>query len=88
MDMHKNHIAGITATNGVPQFQGNVTGSGAVTLNAHSVAFMEVGGNTEVLVNTSAAPETVSATDTHAANMQVTLFGVHLGLTATDFHHG
>jgi Ca2+-binding RTX toxin-like protein len=81
------NIAGLTAVNGVPQFQGNITGSGAVTLNAHSVAFMEVGGNTQVLVNTSGAAETITATDTHAADMKISLVGVNLGLTGSDFHH-
>jgi Ca2+-binding RTX toxin-like protein len=81
------NIAGINATNGVPQFQGNITGSGNHTLAAHSVAYLEVGGNTQVLVNTSGAAEAVSSTDTHAANMNITLVGIHLGLTGTDFHH-
>jgi hypothetical protein len=40
-----------------------------------------------VLVNATANAETVSATDTHAANMEITLVGVHLGLTGSDFHH-
>jgi hypothetical protein len=81
------NIAGINATGGVPQFQGNITGNGNLTLNAHSVAYLEVGGNTQVLVNTTNVAETVTTTDTHAANMEITLVGVHLGLTSTDFHH-
>ena len=81
------NIAGINATNGVAQFQGNITGTGPLTLNAHSVAFVEVAGNTQVLVNTTGAAETVTASDTHAADMKIDLVGVHLGLTATDFHH-
>ncbi|HET9187087.1 MAG TPA: Ig-like domain-containing protein, partial [Acidothermaceae bacterium] len=80
-------IAGINAASGVPQFQGNITGSGNLTLEAHSVAFLEAGGNTHVLVNTTNAAETVTASDTHAADMEITLVGVHLGLTSTDFHH-
>ena len=48
---------------------------------------MEIGDHTEVLVNTTGSAQTVSASDLHAANMVVTLTGVHLGLTATDFHH-
>ena len=44
------NIPGITAVRGVPTFQGKLTGSGNVTLNAHSVAYGEVGGNTYVLV--------------------------------------
>ena len=58
-----------------------------MTVDAHSVAVMEVGGNTQVLVNTSNTAETVTATDTHAADMKVTLLGVNLGVTGTDFHH-
>jgi Ca2+-binding RTX toxin-like protein len=80
-------IAGINASGGVPTFQGYLTGSGNMTLNAHSVAVMEVGGNTQVLVNTSNTAETVTATDTHAADMKVSLVGVNLGVTGNDFHH-
>jgi hypothetical protein len=83
------NIAGINASGGVPQFQGNITGNGNgnLRLAAHSVAYIEVGGNTEVLVNTSNAAEKVTTTDTHAADMQIVLVGVNLGLTASDFHH-
>jgi hypothetical protein len=80
-------IAGINASGGVPTFQGYLTGSGNMTLNAHSVAVMEVGGNTQVLVNTSNTAQTVTATDTHAADMKVTLVGVNLGVTGDDFNH-
>jgi hypothetical protein len=80
-------IAGIAANNGLAQYQGVLTGTGNVTLDAHSVATMEVGGNTLVLVNTTANAETVTAADTHAADMEITLVGVHLGLTGSDFHH-
>ncbi|MBS0219349.1 MAG: M10 family metallopeptidase C-terminal domain-containing protein [Proteobacteria bacterium] len=80
-------IAGIGTANGVPQFQGNITGIGNLTLNAHSVAYLEIGGNTQVLVNTTNAAETMTMSDTHAADMEITLVGVHLGLTSTDFHH-
>ncbi|WP_178133627.1 M10 family metallopeptidase C-terminal domain-containing protein [Vineibacter terrae] len=81
------NIAGIKATDGVPQFQGDITGSGSATLEAHSVAYVEAGGNTQVLVNTTDTPETVTATDTHAADMKIMLLGVNLGLGASDFHH-
>ena len=81
------NIAGIAASGGVPQFQGNITGAGNVTLDAHSIAYMEVGGSTQVLVNATNVAETVSATDTHAADMKITLTGVNLGLTGSDFHH-
>jgi hypothetical protein len=48
---------------------------------------MEVGSTTQVLVNTSNLAETVSSSDMHAADMKISLVGIHLGLTATDFHH-
>jgi Ca2+-binding RTX toxin-like protein len=81
------NIAGINATNGVPSFQGYLTGTGSLALKAHSIALLQVGGNTEVLVNTSNTTETVSATDMHAADMKIQLVGINLGITATDFHH-
>ena len=80
------NIAGITASNGVPTFEGKLAGSGNLTLNAHSVGYIEVGGNTEVLVNTTASAESVTLSDTHAANMEIVLSGSHLGLTSHDFH--
>src|SRR5262249_8502420 len=80
-------ISGINATLGVPQFQGSITGSGNLTLNAHGVAFLEAGGNTHVLVNTSNSAEVVTTSNTTAANMEIVLVGVNLGLTSTDFHH-
>ncbi len=80
------HIAGITGSNGIPAFEGKLSGSGNLSLNAHSVAYVEVGGNTEVLVNTTASAESVTLSDTHAANMEIVLSGTHLGLTSHDFH--
>jgi hypothetical protein len=82
-----NAIAGINAANGVPQFQGNITGTGTLSLNAHSVAYLEAGGNTQVLVNTTGTSETVSTADTHAADIKIVLLGINLGLTSSDFHH-
>ena len=61
-------------------------GAGDLTLKAHSVAVMETGGNTVVLVNTSNAAETVNSHDFHAANMMIVLSGTHLGLASNDFH--
>jgi len=52
-----------------------------------SIGMIEAAGNTVVLVNTSNSAEIVSAGDTHAVNMRIILMGVHLGLTASDFHH-
>jgi Ca2+-binding RTX toxin-like protein len=80
------NIAGITGSNGTPTFEGKLAGSGNLTLNAHSVGYIEVGGNTEVLVNTTATAESVTLSDTHAANMEIVLSGTHLGLTSHDFH--
>jgi YVTN family beta-propeller protein len=81
------NIAGINASHGVPTFQGKLTGSGNLTLNPHSVAYIEAGGNTEVLVNTTNNAEIVTASNVSAANMKIVLVGIHLGLTSTDFHH-
>ncbi|MEO6712257.1 MAG: M10 family metallopeptidase C-terminal domain-containing protein [Mycobacteriales bacterium] len=80
-------IAGINSTMGIPSFQGNITGAGNLTLNAHGVAYIEVAGNTQILVNTGDTAETVSTSDTHAADMKIDLLGVHLGLTSADFQH-
>lgn len=79
-------ISGINASHGVPTFQGQLSGTGNLYLNAHSIAYIEAGGNTYVLVNTTGAIETVSALNLHAANMQIVLTGTHLGLTSSDFH--
>jgi Ca2+-binding RTX toxin-like protein len=57
------NIAGITGSNGVPTFEGKLAGSGNLTLNAHSVGYIEAGGNTEVLVNTTASAESVTLSD-------------------------
>jgi Ca2+-binding RTX toxin-like protein len=81
------NIAGINASDGDPTFQGKLAGSGSLALNAHSVAYIEVGGNTEVLVNTTNNAEMVTTSNVSAANMEIVLVGIHLGLTSTDFHH-
>lgn len=80
-------IAGINASGRVPQFQGELAASGNVKLNANSVGFIESGGNTLVLVNTSSAAKIISAANTDSADMKIVLLGVRLGLTATDFEH-
>ena len=80
-------IAGINATGGIATFQGMLSGIGRLSLHAHSVAYIEVGGNTEVLVNTTSNNETVTFANVSAANMQIVLVGTHLGLTSSDFHH-
>jgi hypothetical protein len=79
-------IAGINSINGIPTFQGALTGSGNLILNAHSIGYLEVGGNTEVLVNTTGNVETVTTSDAHAANMEIVLAGIHLGLLSNNFH--
>ena len=81
------NITGINANGGIPTFQGNLTGTGNLTLNAHSVAYIEVNGNTEVLVNTTNTAEGVTNANVSAANMEIVLVGIHLGLTSADFHH-
>ena len=81
------NIAGINAHSGIATFEGKLTGSGNLTLNAHSVAYIEVNGNTEVLVNTTNTAETVTTSNVSAANMEIVLVGIHLGLTSADFHH-
>lgn len=80
------NIAGINAVGGVPTFQGQLIGSGSLALHPHSIGYIEVGGNTEVLVNTSNNTEMVSAWNVHAANMEIVLTGIHLGLTNSNFH--
>jgi Ca2+-binding RTX toxin-like protein len=80
-----NGISGINGSHGVPTFQGNLTGSGNLVLNAHSVGYIEVGGNTKVLVNTTNSAENVTISDTHAANMEIDLTGIHLQLAKNDF---
>ena len=84
--MERLEISGINGSHDVPTFQGNLTGSGNLVLNAHSVGYIEVGGNTEVLVNTTSSAESVTLSDTHAASMEIVLSGTHLGLTSHDFH--
>jgi hypothetical protein len=51
------NIAGINAHSGIATFEGKLTGSGKLTLNAHGVGYIEVNGNTEVLVNTTNTAE-------------------------------
>ena len=77
-------ISGINTSHGSALFQGQLGGAG--TLNAHSVGYIEVSGNTEVFVNTTNSAETVTASDAHTANMEVILAGIHLGLTSSNFH--
>jgi Ca2+-binding RTX toxin-like protein len=79
-------IAGINSAGGVPTFQGQLTGSGSLDLHAHSIGYIEVGGNTEVLVNTTNFAEFVSASNVHAASMEVILAGIHLDLASGNFH--
>ncbi|WP_349631771.1 hypothetical protein [Bradyrhizobium liaoningense] len=51
-----------------------------MNLNAHSVAWIESGGNTIVYANTSNAAETQGNAD-----MMIVLAGTNLGLTASNF---
>ena len=81
------NIAGINAIGGIPTFEGKLTGSGNLTLNAHSVGYIVVGGNAEVLVNTTNNAEIVTASNVSAANIEIVLVGTNLHLASTDFHH-
>jgi Ca2+-binding RTX toxin-like protein len=72
---------------GIDTFQGNLNGSGNLTLNAHSVAYIEVSGNTVVLINTTNAAEIVTSSNVSAANMEIDLVGINLHLTNADFLH-
>jgi hypothetical protein len=45
-----------------------------------------VGGNAEVLVNTSNSVEHVTTANVSAANMEIVLTGVTV-LSSSDFHH-
>jgi Ca2+-binding RTX toxin-like protein len=81
------NIAGINARSGVPTFEGELTGPGNLTLNAHSVAYIQVGSNTEVLVNTTNHAEIVTSSNVTSANIEIVLVGINLGLTSTNFHH-
>jgi Ca2+-binding RTX toxin-like protein len=81
------NIVGINAHHGIATFEGKLTGAGNLTLNAHSVAYIEVNGNTEVLVNTTNTAEILTSANVSAANMEIVLVGIHLGLKSADFHH-
>jgi Ca2+-binding RTX toxin-like protein len=78
-------VAGLGAADGTVQFQGQLAGTGDLTLNPHNVALLETGGNTLVLGNTSDVAELVKATDTDAADVKIVLLGTSLGLTGSDF---
>ncbi|MBI2735833.1 MAG: right-handed parallel beta-helix repeat-containing protein [Rhodospirillales bacterium] len=78
-------IGGLNAADGISHFQGQLSGVGNLTLNPHSVAFLETAGNTLVLANTTDVAETIKETDSHAADMKIVLLGTHLGLTSSDF---
>ena len=79
--MERLEISGINGSHDVPTFQGNLTGSGNLVLNAHSVGYIEA-----EIPNTTSSAESVTLSDTHAANMEIVLSGIHLGLTSHDFH--
>lgn len=78
-------LPGVGDTQGAARFQGLLSSAEAQSLNAHSAAYLEVEGNTHLLVNTSDSVETVSSTDVRSADMHIVLVGVHLGLTDRDF---
>ena len=77
-----------TLRNWVKAFDtGKLTGSGNLTLNAHSVAYIEVGSNTMVLVNTTNAAEIITSANVAAADIEIVLTGINLRLSSGDFHH-
>jgi Ca2+-binding RTX toxin-like protein len=78
-------IAGLDAANGTVQFQGKLAAKAVSRSTRTVVAFLETGGNTVVLANTTDVAELVKATDTHTADMKLVLLGTHLGLTGSDF---
>ncbi|TWB84734.1 cadherin-like domain-containing protein, partial [Bradyrhizobium sacchari] len=63
----------------ITTYQAPLSGPG-VNLNAHSVAWIESGGNTIVYANTSSTTETQGHAD-----MMIVLSGTGLGLTASNF---
>jgi probable HAF family extracellular repeat protein len=85
--MHGHDKFDFTNIAGIDTFQGNLTGSGNLTLNAHSVAYIEVTGNTVVLINTTNEAEVVTSSNVSAANVEIDLVGINLHLTNTDFLH-
>jgi Ca2+-binding RTX toxin-like protein len=81
-DADKIDFTGLTAA---LHFQGDISGLGNLTLGARSIAFLEVAGSTQVLVNVTDNAAIVTAADFHAADLEIVLTGVHLGLAASDF---
>ena len=67
-----------TTIGGIDSFQGQIVGGNVA---ANSIGWVESGGNTLIYVNATSASEAVGS-----AQMQITLTGVGLGLTATDFN--
>ncbi|MBR0842111.1 hypothetical protein JQ607_18080 [Bradyrhizobium liaoningense] len=61
-------------------YGGGWTTAAGVNLNAHSVVWIESGGNTIVYANTSNAAEAQGNAD-----MMIVLAGTNLGLTASNF---
>ena len=74
------NIAGVGATPGSVQ---GLLVDGSVNVNAHSIAWVQSGGNTIVLVNTSDNAEAQTS-----AQMEIILNGVNAGsLNASFFFH-
>jgi Ca2+-binding RTX toxin-like protein len=65
---------------GIATVQGLI--SGATQVNANSIAWLQSGGTTQVLVNTTGVSELQGA-----AQMKIALTGTNLGLGAGDFLH-
>ena len=77
---HGLDLIDFTTIMGIASVQGLI--SGATQINANSIAWLVNGGNTEVLVNTTAASEVQAA-----AQMKIVLTGSSLGLDSGDFLH-
>lgn len=80
------NIAGVYGLGRNSAFQGDLGGSGNLALRPHSVGYVEVNGNTDVLVNPTNATEIITSSHVSAASMEIILPGIHLGLTSMDFH--
>ena len=69
-----------TTGSDITTYEGQLANTGT-NVAAHSIGWIESGGNTIVYANTSVAAETQAHAD-----MMIILTGVNLGLTTSDFH--
>ena len=78
--VHGVDLIDFTTIAGIAAVQGLI--SGATQVNAQSIAWLQSGGTTQVLVNTTGASELQGA-----AQMKIALSGTNLGLDVGDFLH-